>query len=350
MVMGWFNDAVKVVTSSVSQVAEVATGGKLGKMISDALERFGLPKEICGIIACIGDPSYTTKFLCEEIDRIGKALGLPEELTGALKKVVQNAEKYAKALATGGFGAVVAEVGKDLGLPPELYLAVAAAVDAYTGNPAGAGKNLTLLAGQCARRLGVPDSAMNIVEFTGAAYAGNLEGMKTAGLDLGMDMVDGLDAVPPELKTMMHVTVAGVRGDEKAAQEGALLFAAQVGERMGLPPEVMGTLEIAVAHARDDDKARAHLEKSIGMMSPETRRAYELTFHLATGDIEALKADIEKLTSNEIEKLPPAAKEALTIAGKIADGDTETFNKELGKVQGQAIQELADKYRLPMRA
>src|SRR3954451_19237387 len=108
--MGWLSSAVECVT----KVADYATGGKIGDIISNALEKLGLPKEICNVFAMIGDPSYSTKAICEEIDRVGQALGLPEELTGALKKLVKKADEYTQAFFQGGFGAVVCAIGKDL--------------------------------------------------------------------------------------------------------------------------------------------------------------------------------------------------------------------------------------------
>ncbi|HEY0706004.1 MAG TPA: hypothetical protein VGG33_04370 [Polyangia bacterium] len=537
--MGWgiVGDIGKAAVSSIGKVAEVATGGAVGKIISDALERFGLPKEICGILACIGDPSYSTKFLAEEIDRVGKALGLPEELTGALKKVLNNAEKYAQAFAKGGFGAVVAEVGKDLGLPPELYLAVAAGIDAYTGNAPGAAANLARLAGQCARHLGVPEDVINVVEFAGAAYAGDTKAMAAAGFKV----IDGMDILPPEMETFAHAAIGAAVGDDEVVRENLLKFGTQVAEKLGLPPEAVGLVQLAAAYQQGDDEAikaalkevgnklverlppelqalgrqavekfaedpkaaweaiknldesakqgfkaltaaaknpetlkqvaelgirqlppeiqgpvrqavdkfiddpktaidslkdlpkqareeftklldratdpavlkqvaefgirelppeiqgtvrqavdkfiddpkaaleslesmpkqareefgkllekatdpaylrqtaKELLDSQVAQFSPDVRKAYDLSVHLATGDFDAVREDLKKFSEAEIKKLPASTQEALRIVGQIANGDTQALKGELEQVKERARQEIAAQYHVPIR-
>jgi hypothetical protein len=339
--MGWVPDFVKDIgsaaASAVGKVAEVATGGKIGDWIASSLERFGLPKEICQIMACIGDPSYTAKQLADKIDEVGQKLGLPKELTGALKKMIDNAEKYAMAFAKGGFGAVICEVGKDLGVPPELYLAVAAAVDAYTGNAAGAAANLMQLAGKIAKHLGVPDNVVNIVEFAGAAYSGDVKGM----LQEGMQVLDGMDVLPPELETFGHLAVAAATGDDAAVQENFFKFADQIGTHLGLPPEVMSGIRLAAAYQSGDQKQLEAAIKDFGG---------DLVRRLPAEVQGPLMAAVDQFAKDPkgaweaIKDLPDQAKEAfktLTAAAK---------NPELlKKAADLGIDQLPDSIKGPVR-
>ena len=232
---------------AVGKVAEVASGGALGRVISDALAKLGLPPTICNLMASMVDPGCSTKKLCEEIDRAGKALGLPQELTGALKKMAQKAEHYSKAFAEGGLGAVVCAMGKDLGLPPALYQAVAAAVDAYTGNAAGAAAHLTQLSAECAKFLGVPAGVLQLTELATRAYARDLDGVIDSGLKIGLDVVDQID-VAPEYKSLLHLGASIYRDDAQAIPADALALAGNLAQRLGAPPEVMGLVQLVVAY------------------------------------------------------------------------------------------------------
>jgi hypothetical protein len=334
--MGFFSKIKDAVTSGISEIAKVATGGVIGKMIAGALERFGLPPEICGLMACIGDPSYSKKFLADELDRIGKKLGLPEQLTGALKKIIDKADEYALAFAKGGFGAVVKEVGKDLGLPPELYLAVAAGIDAYTGNAAGAAANLALLAGQCARRLGVPESAINIVEFAGAAASGDAQAMTQAG----MKVVDGMDILPPELESLAMAGAGAAFGDEKAIQENLFKLGTEVGERIGLPKEVVGGLKLAVAYQMDDPKAIEGALREVGN---------DLVSRLPKELQGPLRMAVDKFAKDpkgaweDVKNLPDSAQEAFaTLTAAAKNPDT------LKKVAALGIDQLPAELRGPV--
>jgi hypothetical protein len=250
--MGFLGSVVKGVT----KVADFATGGKIGGIIADGLEKLGLPKEICNACAMIGDPSYSTKAICEEIDRVGKALGLPEELTGALKKIAKKAEQYTQAFFQGGFGAVVCALGKDLGLPPALYEGVAAAIDAYTGNEAGAAAHLAKFAMECAKFLGVPAGAMHGLQLAADIAGGNTKEAVGDGLQLAADVADGLD-IAPEFKDLVHAgadiyasTLEG--GDKKALAADLATLGGHLGDRLGLPPEFSGGLKLGAACLMDN--------------------------------------------------------------------------------------------------
>jgi hypothetical protein len=313
--MGWISSAVKAVT----KVVDVATGGVIGKHISNALKAMGLPPAICDIVAMIGDPSYSTKAICEQIDRVGKALGLPPALTGALKKLVEKAEEYTKAFAQGGFGGLVMAVGKDLGLPDWLCHGLAAAIDAYTGNAAGAAAHLMALAAECAKALGVPDSAMDIVLFAADAYSGNVQGAVGHGLNVASDVLVTMGA-PPELASLGHVIGDSLAGDTKGAQAHAMQFAGQVLERMGAPPEVMGLVNLAIAYDQGDKEGmkKAAIQVAGQLINrldlpPLLKQGLTMGLNAVINDPEKAKEFIKDLPG-EIAKLPEKAKAAAQAA------------------------------------
>ena len=116
------------------------------------------------------------------------------------------------------------------------------------------------LAGKIAKHLGVPDNVINIVEFAGAAYSGDVKAM----MQEGMQVLDGMDVLPPELETFGHLAVAMATGDDKAVQENFFKFAEQIGTQLGLPPEVMSGLRLAVAYESGDPKQLEAAIKDLG--------------------------------------------------------------------------------------
>jgi hypothetical protein len=347
--MGWISSAV----SAVTKVVDVATGGVIGKHISNALKAMGLPPAICNIVAMIGDPSYSTKAICEEIDRVGKALGLPPALTGALKKLVEKAEEYTKAFAQGGFGGLVMAVGKDLGLPDWLCHGLAAAIDAYTGNAAGAAAHLMALAAECAKALGVPDSAMDIVLFAADAYAGDVKGAAGHALQVGADVLDTLD-IAPEFKALGHMAADGFSGDTKGAQAHALEFAGHVMQRMGAPPEVTGLIKLAVAYDQGDKEGMKAAAKEVAgqlinripNLPPIIANKLTSALNSAIDDPKKALETIKDLPA-QIANLPEQAKAAAqsvidTIAGlatdKTAEQDGKTSDTDWKKLSGNLLE------------
>jgi hypothetical protein len=251
--MGWLSSVGEAVMSGVSKVADAATGGAIGKVISDALGKLGLPPAICNVMAMIGDPSYSTQAICEQIDEVGRALGLPEELTGALKKIVKKADEYAKAFAQGGFGAVVCAIGKDLGLPPVLYEAIAAAIDAYTGNEAAAAGHLMKLAAEAAKLLGVPESALHIAELGADLVTRNSDGIAKDAVTVGLDVMDHFE-VPAEFRDGVHLIAHAYTNDKEAVAGDALRLAMDIGKQLDMPPEASAALALAAGFVAKDEK------------------------------------------------------------------------------------------------
>jgi hypothetical protein len=249
--MGFLGSIGDAFMSGVGKVADAASGGAIGKEISAALGKLGLPPAICNVVAMMGDPSYSTQAICEQIDEVGKALGLPEDLTGALKKIVKKADEYAKAFAQGGFGGVICAVGKDLGLPPVLYEAIAAAVDAYTGNEAAAASHLLKMAAECAKLLGVPAGSLHIAEL-GADLVTGKGNIANDALNVGLDVLDHVD-MSPEMRDAIHLGVHCYEGDAKASAADGLKLAVDVGTRLGLPPEAGALVALVDGYATDNN-------------------------------------------------------------------------------------------------
>jgi hypothetical protein len=344
--MGFLGSIAEGFVSAVGKVAEVATGGVIGKYISDALGALGLPPEICGIMAMIGDPSYSMKFITEEIDRVGKALGLPESVTGALKKIAQKADEYAKAFAQGGFGAVIAKAGEDLGLPPALYEAVAAAVDAYTGNAAGAAAHLVKCAAACAEFLGVPGGALHAVAFVADAYTGNTQGMIDNGLKLAVDVVDNLD-VDQSIKDAAHLGVSVYTGaDTDVIVADSLKLAGTVAEDLGLPPEVNGALKLGAGYLTDNDELMKEGGKEIlnGLIDrtdlpPIVKEGLKAAGDYVIDDPAKAKEKLKNL-GEEIKKLPAEAREKAEQFLAFIDA---TASEKLGEATDVNWKELGGK-------
>jgi hypothetical protein len=343
--MGWLSSAVECVT----KVADYATGGKIGEIISNALEKLGLPKEICNVFAMIGDPSYSTKAICEEIDRVGKALGLPEQLTGALKKLVHKAEEYTQAFFQGGFGAVICAVGKDLGLPPALYEGIAAAVDAYTGNEAGAAAHLAKFALECARFLGVPESSLHLLKLATDVVNRDGKAVVGDGFQLAADVADHLD-IAPEFKDLIHAgadayasTLDG--GDKKAFAGDLAKLAGHLGERMGLPEEFSSGLKLGAAYLTGDNAGMKAAGKElchemIGHLdaSPEVKMMLNMATDQAVdhgGEIKDALKKVPDLVKNATPKVK-AQVEAIQAfieglaSSKSDDGSSDIDWKNLG--------------------
>jgi hypothetical protein len=318
--MGWFSSVVNsvehaveraadAVVDGVKKVGEGVMDGAIGKMMSDALGAMGLPSEICMIFQMIGDPLHSTEDLCNLIDKVGQDLGLPKELTGALKRVLKKAEEYAKDFAQGGFGNVVAHMGRDLGLPDEICEGLAAAIDAYTGNEAGAAAHLMKLGADIAKRLGVPDSVTHVVAFAADAYRGDVKGALSEGAQVGLAVVDKMD-IAPEWKDLAHVGVDFATGDQKALQADALKMAADVGQRLGLPPEAMGALRFAVAYQQGDTQGMKEAGRELAhdvvrRLPPETRALLDKAVDLV--------ADNPQAALDAIKNLPQEAQEAFKL-------------------------------------
>jgi hypothetical protein len=306
---GAIEDAGKAVVDGVKAAGEGLMDGAIGKMMADALAAMGMPDEICTIFKMMGDPMHATEDLGELIDKVGKDLGLPEQLTGALKRVLKKAEQYAKDFAEGGFGNMVAHMGRDLGLPDEICEALAAAIDAYTGNEAGAAAHLMKLGADIAKRLGVPDSVTHVVAFAADAYRGDVKGALKEGAEVGLAVVDKLD-IAPELKDLAHLGVHAIEGDSKAMQADALNLATDAASRLGLPPEAMAALKFAVAYQTGDKEAMKEAGRDLGhdlvnRLPPEARALLNKAVDLAANDPEgALKL---------IESLPAEGKEAFHL-------------------------------------
>lgn len=341
--MGWISSVVSDVvdtvkdaaTEAVGKIAQVASGGFIGKLIADACAHLGLPPAICNIMAMIGDPSYTTKGLCDMIDEVGKKLGLPAELCGALKKIVHKAEEYAKAFATGGFGNVVAMMGKDLGLPPALCEALAAAIDSATGNAAGAAAHIAKLAMEAGKLLGVPDGLLDVAKLGTDLYSGNYSAAAGSAMSVGLHVVDQLD-IPDELKTLAHMGVDAYKGDNAALQADSLKLAADVGERLGLPPEAMGLLKMVIAYEQGDTEAMKEAGKELA--KDVVNRLPEQARGLLNQAIDFVAKDPAKALEM-VKNLPAEAQAAFTmltnaikdpkLLGKLADEGIKFLPKEI---------------------
>jgi hypothetical protein len=308
--MGWISsvvsdignaleDAGKAVVNEVEKAGKAVMDGAIGKMMADALAAMGLPDEICMIFKMMGDPLHATEDLCQMVDDVGKRLGLPESLTGALKKLLKKAEEYAKDFAEGGFGNMVAHMGRDLGLPDEICEALAAAIDAYTGNEAGAAAHLLKLGADIAKRLGVPDSVTHVVAFAADVYRGDVKGALKEGAEVGLAVVDNLD-IAPELKDLAHLGVHALEGDNKALEADAMNLAADVGQRLGLPPEAMAALKFAVAYEKGDKEGMKEAGRELGhdlvkRLPPEMQALLNKAVDLVADDPEAALAAIQNL-------------------------------------------------------
>jgi hypothetical protein len=386
--MGFLGSIGEAFMSGVGKVAEAATGGAIGKEISEALSKLGLPPAICNVMAMIGDPSYSTQAICEQIDEVGKALGLPDELTGALKKMVKKADECAKAFAQGGFGAVVCAIGKDLGLPPVLYEAIAAAVDAYTGNEAAAASHLLKMAAECAKYLGVPASALHIAELGADIVSGNGKAIAKDAVNVGLDVLDHVD-MPPELRDGIDLVGHAYVGDSKACATDMLKLAVDVGNDLGLPPEAGALLNLAVGyetennelmkaagkqlaqdlvgrldlppalklalakgadaavdHAGEIGEALKKVPDMIANLPDETKAGAQAVYGFITNlgtkdktddkDGPGLLASVGKLIDVAKSHLSPEQKQALDIATHVAKGDKAALQQDLKMLEQKA--------------
>src|SRR5215213_5090705 len=186
-------NAVKdIATKAVDAVSTYVAKG-MGKVLHDALVRLGIPGPLATLVSMALDPRYAKEELMEAVEVVGKELGVPDSVIKGLKNIINKADQYAKTFATQGFGGVVKELGKDLGLPPALYTAIAIAVDVGTGNYAGATMSAVELAGMAAKELGIPGSAVDLAGLGIAIAKGDVDGIKSHGAAVAGDLLEKAD-------------------------------------------------------------------------------------------------------------------------------------------------------------
>jgi butyrate kinase len=293
-------NAVKdIATKAVDAVSTYVAKG-IGKVMHDALVRLGIPGPLATLVAMAFDPRYAKSEIMEAIQEVGEKLGVPQGVLDKLKNIVNKIDDYAKTFATQGFGGVVKQLGKDLGLPPALYTAIAIAVDVGTGNYAGAAMSAVELASIAAKELGIPADALDVVALGTAIAKGDVNGIQKYGAEVASDLVEHIPGMPEELKNGLQAGLQFAGGNTEKAQAELGQLLNNVLEDLPLPDEIKTLGKIGAAYYTGD---KAALEKA----SMELAR--EIVGHL---------------------DLPPAAQKIFDTGMALYEGDTAKAAAILG--------------------
>ena len=348
--------AKKIANKAVEAVGTYVAKG-VGKVLHDALVRMGIPGPLATIVSMALDPRFAKDELLEAVEVVGKELGVPDSVIGKLKNIINKAEHYAKTFATQGFGGVVKELGKDLGLPPALYTAIAIAVDVGTGNYAGAAMSAVELAGIAAKELGIPADAVDLVGLGTAIAKGDVNGMKKYGAEVASDLIEHVPGMPSEMKDALQAGAQLAGGNTEKAKAEAAQFLNNVLEDLPLPDEIKTLGKMGAAYASGDKeglkKASMELAREVAghlNLSPTAQKLFDTGMALAEGDTKKAAAalgipeevllgaiDIAKNKDKYLDELKkvandPAARKAFT--DKLVDKAVAEGPKFLAKQLG----------------